>query len=292
MTIRSLPQSFDIKYEIDVFDQTRANAQPERFGRLKTLRKSVKEAYKAYSDAATPTVLGSIIEDLEGEDARHLLSNYPKLRSGVKKEIGATVLERSDTCCLCWYAQSGQLDHYLPKSQFPEFSVFTLNLVPVCGRCNVAKKENYLLSNGLPLFLHAYLDSLPLDERFLEAEIHIGKTVTAEFYVKETSKMDGHIFETLRSHFAFLKLSDLYGKLATEVMVEELEQLYWAHDEGGADAVKRSLSRAANGAIRNGIRNRWKPVLLMALAGNAEFCDLGFEVLGEREEEPYDCENF
>lgn len=280
----SVPRAFDATEELAVYDATRANADAAYSDLLEALRERVAGAYGAYSSSDSLCELSSIVTDLDGAPAKALKSNYPKLRTGVRKEIGAEVLRRSKKCCLCGHAPAGQLDHHLPKQLFPEFSALTLNLVPVCAVCNHAKSDTYRRDDGGASFLHAYRDALPEDEYFLRAEIVVGPTVTAAFRVVQPQSMPDALFATLENHFNALKLAETYGELSAEVLVEKLTPLYEYRDEGGSAAVQRYLLREARGiAHRHGL-NHWEHVLLAALANDDRFCDGGFEILGERDE--------
>lgn len=52
------------------------------------------------------------------------------------------------------------LDHYLPKEKFPEFSILSRNLSPMCDMCQGAKLAKTLTVTGEKIFLHPYYDSL------------------------------------------------------------------------------------------------------------------------------------
>lgn len=52
------------------------------------------------------------------------------------------------------------LDHYLPKDEFPEFSILLLNLVPMCSRCQEAKGTKFETDKGLKKFIHPYFDQI------------------------------------------------------------------------------------------------------------------------------------
>lgn len=82
-----------------------------------------------------------------------------------------------------------QLDHYLPKSNYPSLCVNPNNLIPICGSCNGIKNaKEFSAKDGMPL--HLYLDRLPVtkDEyddlcvaQFLFAEIDANFVVTYWF---------------------------------------------------------------------------------------------------------------
>lgn len=54
----------------------------------------------------------------------------------------------------------GTLDHYLPKTVFPEFSVLLANLTPMCIDCQEAKGADYLTNDNQRKFLHGYFDDV------------------------------------------------------------------------------------------------------------------------------------
>lgn len=288
MSLRWLPQMLGGVDEMKLFDEAGAKAEAATLGRLRALRADVSSAYEAYATTETCSSLESIVDDLKGYEAAALKSNYRRIRSGSMKEIGVSLLERSRTCCLCFHAPAGQLDHHLPQGLFPEFSVLTLNLIPVCGPCNHTKSDTYRREDGGPSFLHAYRDPLPSDVQFLMAEIDVGATVSAEFRVIPTPQMPDSVYETLEHHFSALKLGTIYGNLASELMVEKLTPIYEYYDYGGTEAVERYLRLEARGVARARGLNHWKLALLTSLAGSRAFCDGGFAALGQRDEAIFD----
>lgn len=52
------------------------------------------------------------------------------------------------------------LDHYLPKDNFPEFSVVLLNLTPMCDWCQGEKLVDYITQDGLKRYIHPYFDDV------------------------------------------------------------------------------------------------------------------------------------
>lgn len=62
----------------------------------------------------------------------------------------------------------GTLDHYLPKTEFPELSICLLNLTPMCSKCQGKKSTDYLTSYNRKAFLHPYYDQIE------ECLFHIG----------------------------------------------------------------------------------------------------------------------
>lgn len=90
----------------------------------------------------------------------------------VQAPILTTLRDRTLTLCpLCGEAGTpNTLDHYLPKSEFPEFSILPFNLVPACDICQGHKLTRYSGPDGR-LFLHPYYDTF-LAGRVAELIIH------------------------------------------------------------------------------------------------------------------------
>ena len=78
-------------------------------------------------------------------------------RSGA---IGRLRKARLLVCCaMCGSHHNGTLDHYLPKDQWPEFSILLRNLVPACSLCNSGAKGTTVCGSApLERFLHPYYD--------------------------------------------------------------------------------------------------------------------------------------
>jgi 5-methylcytosine-specific restriction endonuclease McrA len=65
------------------------------------------------------------------------------------------------SCPMCGSSVTGSVDHYLPKDDFPEFSLMAANLVPACSHCNSGKKrQTFRGATPNQRFLHPYFDTL------------------------------------------------------------------------------------------------------------------------------------
>ncbi|RZI61686.1 MAG: hypothetical protein EOP37_06830 [Rubrivivax sp.] len=74
-------------------------------------------------------------------------------------------------CPLCGNAGPTSLEHYLPRSSFAEFTVFSWNLIPSCVTCN-SKRGRHANGPGtvVPL-IHPYFDGPAYNEALLTANI-------------------------------------------------------------------------------------------------------------------------
>lgn len=80
-----------------------------------------------------------------------------------RKSSGPIRRIRSTTvaCCpMCGSETTNTIDHFLPRNSYPEFSIFTRNLVPCCGLCNSGAKKTIIKGTSPERFLHPYFDQL------------------------------------------------------------------------------------------------------------------------------------
>jgi hypothetical protein len=93
-----------------------------------------------------------------------LVEYYEKAPASLNREL---LVRRNEhglySCPFCGNPKKPDtLDHFIPKDQWPEFSIFSNNLVPQCRSCAPIKGENYYsVENGTAKFIHPiYLDLL------------------------------------------------------------------------------------------------------------------------------------
>lgn len=115
-------------------------------------------AYSAYRAAkGDPWVVLPALFNPDVSDRQYAL--YDSRKSGSRlKEIrdGAMLL----SCPMCGSPTTGTLDHYLPRTVFPEFSVMASNLVPACSHCNSGGKRAVYRGVGVERFIHPYFDTI------------------------------------------------------------------------------------------------------------------------------------
>ncbi|UCJ16929.1 hypothetical protein K5Q02_00550 [Pseudomonas sp. MM211] len=125
----------------------------------------------------------------EGGAKKYGLNWIPKLRD---LPIGS--------CPMCGNLTLGTVEHYLPKTPFPEFSVFSWNLVPSCSSCNQKRGSKHV--NGISQkLLHPIFDSVLLHKLRLVTRFNTSDAVTqfklgyneSEFDIAEQCRISAHI---------------------------------------------------------------------------------------------------
>ncbi|WP_310832321.1 HNH endonuclease [Paenibacillus pedocola] len=174
-----------------------------------------------------------------------------------------------------------ELDHYLPKSQFPTFAVTSNNLVPICKDCNDIK-EDYYDTEFSRMLIHPYYDNIEGVFDFLKCRIIENISIGFEFYIDKLSTWDGLFYERVRFHFDKLKIEDLYrSDFEAEFVVkfEEIKMLY--EEESNADHVRESLNRRRK-SLLNTMSRPWEYAGLTSIIESSWFFDyyLPIKVLG------------
>ncbi|MFI0263014.1 HNH endonuclease [Streptomyces sp. NPDC017056] len=210
-----------------------------------------------------------------------LLGNYALLDRGrpledLRNSIFRTALSRNSRCPLCERAQVCALDHFLPKNDFPEYSILADNLIPVCERCNRLKGDECGRADGLLMF-HAYFDEFP-DIETVVAEIEVDNTVSIGYSLHRSDKIDNLTFGRIEKQYNILDLFDFYQMEAVAELTDQIDLYDETYASSGDSGLRSTLRALARGAERKGI-NHWKAALYRALSRNAEFCDGGYRKL-------------
>ncbi|USA02729.1 HNH endonuclease [Streptomyces lydicamycinicus] len=245
------------------------------------VRTGIIDAYGDYEDVLRD--IRRFTSLAHGSDVltKALLGNYALLDRGrpledLRNSIFRTALSRNSRCPLCEGAQVCALDHFLPKNHFPEYSILSDNLVPVCERCNRLKGEECDRVDGLLMF-HAYFDEFP-DREILFAEIDVNKTVSIKYSLRHSEGIENFTFERIERQFKILGLFDFYQMEAVTELTDQVDLYDETYDSLGDSGLRSTLSALARGAERKSV-NHWKAALYRALSRNAEFCSGGYRKL-------------
>lgn len=265
---------------VDVFDKIVAAKHEPQKNLMRMARAEILAAYKAYEDMA-PDVGELDIAPLtrQQKDAmQHAYSFKTKpmamLRSNLLNRIGVA------RCPFCGIGESSTLDHYLPKQQYPEFSIFPKNLVPSCAVCNTRKQNRILvLRTNARMFLHPFYDQIP-GAAFLIVDVRLAEgALILSYRLTRPVGVTHELFEHLKSHFNELNLADRYRRMSLEHLGERYPAFRRAYGSS------KDLYRVADGLIEEAENfeqvygsNYWCAKLYRALANNDDFCDGGFEL--------------
>ncbi|MFJ8578501.1 HNH endonuclease [Micromonospora sp. NPDC093277] len=239
----------------------------------------VEAAYAEYENAGgNPEQI--TVEGFGDAALAAMLENCDALDTGrpfgsLRQEILSSA--RDGQCPMCGRGQVATLDHYLPKAHYPQFSIFSRNLIPACHRCNFKKGD--IIGKAAGRFLHAYFDALP-ERSILRVKTHVSDTVTLTYYINLEATVDELTLRNAAFHFEKLQLAPYYQAEATSELADRVEALdvYYGPD-GDADLVRDYLTREASSIQSAKGLNHWKTALFSSLAADPDFCDGGFRLL-------------
>ena len=122
----------------------------------------------------------------------HLRTSYSALRAAPR-----------NLCPYCGQRVVATLDHYLPKSAFPDFSVHPHNLIPCCRDCNSSKLASIALIQE-NLALHPYFENWN-QYRLLVAGMDFDPVAELFYGISENPSIPKLLRQRAGAHF------DLFG---------------------------------------------------------------------------------
>lgn len=138
-------------------------------------------------------------------------------------EIKSFVLGlNTDRCPYCMVDSIRHLDHYLPRSVFPEFSISCQNLIGSCERCNVGFKGVIWGNGAARKIIHPYFDNIPSEEYlFCTTNINNGG-INSKFEVKNNGLINVNLFQLMQRHFEFFDLNTIYVRKVSSVEISKI----------------------------------------------------------------------
>lgn len=188
---------------------------------------SLREAWSDYIEK------GRLVTEIVSErtpwiNKKNTLMNlYPGKEDQVQKhyidELRATF--KSDSYMLCPYCGRpifDEIDHYLPKSKYPEFSLLSKNMVPSCSDCN-GLKDNLIPEGSHEYFLHPYFDH-GIDAQVIYFEI-VPPFPSPRLELRVISTLNAELCSRINFQIAKLELSERLEKHARTDFRALIEQL-------------------------------------------------------------------
>jgi len=103
---------------------------------------------------------------------------------------------------------------------YPEFSMFSLNLVPCCGFCNQTKDEGWT-AKGYRHFINYYYDTfIQHSVLYSELRFQANGDFAIVFAIRGHPQVTATQLSIIRSHFADLGLFQRYVERATSLIAE------------------------------------------------------------------------
>ena len=160
------------------------------------------------------------------------------------------------------------LDHFLPKAHFPQFSVLPHNLVPACRDCNMDGKAHAFATNAKDQIIQPYVDE---DRFFLEqwifATYHLGNDDEPgefEYFVIPPDGWCEVDKQRVNKHFADFNLARRYATKAAELLGTVLQQIKSLRQAGlNNETINTTIIQAGVDAAP--FVNHWQKSMYQAL---------------------------
>lgn len=172
-------------------------------------------------------------------------------------------------CPICGVRPISNLDHYLPKAQFPTLQVTPQNLVPSCRDCNF-DKHTYVISKAEDAPLSPYFDDVSKD-RWLAVELLPSQSVL--YYADSPSSWPKILQARVKRHLKLYNLEILYGSNAVREICDFI--LLWKkiYHEAGLNSLCHYFKENRDSAEANEL-NSWRSALYRGLVSQIEVVEL------------------
>jgi hypothetical protein len=210
---------------------------------------------------------------VEEEELRNLYSRV--LRDGGERETYDLILAlpNQKICPQCGVGRARTLDHYFPRSRFPELAVVPINLVPVCGDCNFEKLDLNPTSISECVF-NPYFDDWK-QFKLVEASVVYGAGVLVKYNVVQPNGCPEVIYNRAKAHFEGFNLADNFSVAAAGALTEVRTSCATAAELSGSQGVQVWLDNQAKERT-NEDPNSWRSAMYRAMAQDARFISGGY----------------
>ena len=248
---------------------------PDYKNRVESLNNEIESQFEIYKEKFEANTLESLsaigYNGSNKDDLQELYDYNSKLLQKLKIELTTDDNKRvNNTCQNCSLGEINSFDHYLPQSEFSEYVVNPLNLIPSCTKCN-GHKSSIWREAGKRKFLNLYLDKLP-EVQYLFVDIKIEENIIElKYFLDSKNGIDNEIFELLDYHYTKLKLFDRF-KDNSDIIISELETEITKYVKKlPIEEIKETIIEECKANYKILGRNNWKLVLKMALVDNSEY---------------------
>lgn len=215
-----------------------------------------------------PVVLGSLCKS-------HLTKLYTQYfvpdTKPARRIYEAIKVAANGKCPLCGgVGHVRTLDHYLPKANFPVYSVLPANLVPCCRDCNSEKLNAFSITRGGQT-IHPYFDHPRFfEERWIHARVIPSDPPVLEFFVAPPPHWHTDDQARAQAHFVEYGLAD---KFSVEAGADLPETIQTRRTTMAANTPEEfSAYLAEKGKTATLPVNNWRRVMFSALAADVWFC--------------------
>lgn len=217
--------------------------------------------------------LGAVTKD----ELKSVYTSHMVRRKKPAREIYDLLLSQAPLgkCPSCGFGHASTLDHYLPKTLYPQLSTLPINLIPACKDCNTGKRA-VIATTAETQTLHPYFDhQFFVNEQWLFAEVMQTSPVTIRFFVRAPVHWDDISKSRVYAHFEDFGLASRYSVESSNELASLRDSLQFYQGWLGSEGVKLSLLNEAQSYL-NQHKNSWQTAIYQALSESDWYCEGGF----------------
>jgi hypothetical protein len=211
-----------------------------------------------------------VVHTLTKSDLVKVYEQYFRAKEKPARKIYDSLLNAAqEKCPFCGGIGTPQnLDHYLPKTHFPQFSVLPRNLVPSCRDCNIGEKASTFATNAQDQVIQPYAD----DDKFFSSQwiyaTYHGSINSQpgefEYYTDPPAEWSSVDKRRVEKHFKDFDLAKRYAIKAAESLRTVLDPIE-AMKQAGISY--REIERMFLQPVVNSERfaNHWRKIMYQAL---------------------------
>jgi hypothetical protein len=175
-----------------------------------------------------------------------------------------------DICPYCTIRTVKTVDHFLPKSEYPSYSITPINLVPCCRDCNTDKTIGYPTSSDNQTF-HPYFDIVD-DVCWIKAELMHTEPLSFQYNVIKPADWNDNKFSRASSHFNAYSINQLFSNEANREL-RAMQRLFKNLRSRGIGLLKEHLEDTYESCLDGSGVLDWKTLMYQELSSSRWFLD-------------------
>lgn len=237
--------------------------------RLIFLNEDIKVMFDDYQEKFKQNKLEELIANGYSDQAKVDLQSLYEYKSSLLKQLKITLTtdqnnRKNGICQNCTIGEVNSFDHYVPQTEFAEFSVNPLNLIPCCSKCNEHKSSIWRI-NGKKKFLNLYIDPLPVEQYLFVNVIVSYNSIDIEYYLSNQNGISAELYGLIENHYDKLDLLTRFRE-NSDIVISELDtQIRASVKINSIDQIKSTIIEECNANKQLLGHNHWKLVLKMAI---------------------------
>ncbi|EGR2475303.1 HNH endonuclease [Vibrio cholerae] len=159
----------------------------------------------------------------------------------------------------------GTLDHYLPKSKYPEFSIVVENLTPMCTDCQELKGSDVQDEDGNKVYIHPYYDSI--EQVLIELDIRPPYENPSAFIAHVPGATPEPLKSLTKRHIREIDFVNRFEEFCCNEYSDLLSTLAEEQKDENREPVQKTIGRFLTKA-RKQSDNRWEAIFYRGVLNN------------------------